>query len=328
MSGSIDPQTGVFSALGIQPGQPCIFPIQGTAAPDGNSLSMTAQGMISDCPGGPGSCTCTPAPSLSYLRGCRNGVVGDCCGDHVVGPTETCDNGPEGPTGCCDETCQPRAGGTACTPDFSVCTDDVCDGAGICAHPALPDGDGDGVCDLADACTSGVALQKPSLRLSRFTTPPGDDALTVHGRLQLGAPLPTVDPITNGLRFTLRDGNGQTFADVTIPAGAYLASTGTGWTTGASGHGFTFRARAPSGPVPVRRAHLMLNPNAPGLVNLSISARRGTFATALPTLPLTLAVSLDPAIPSTPACAELRFADGSPRPACIPRSNGAFLVCR
>ncbi len=43
---------------------------------------------------------------------------------------------------------------TCCTDDGNACTKDICDGGGHCTHPALPDTDGDGICDAMDNCTT------------------------------------------------------------------------------------------------------------------------------------------------------------------------------
>ena len=47
--------------------------------------------------------------------------------------------------------------GTACTDDGNVCTDDTCDGAGACAHPANTAPCDDGLyCNGADTCSGGT----------------------------------------------------------------------------------------------------------------------------------------------------------------------------
>ena len=46
--------------------------------------------------------------------------------------------------------------GTACTDDGNVCTDDTCDGAGACAHPANTAPCDDGLyCNGTDTCSGG-----------------------------------------------------------------------------------------------------------------------------------------------------------------------------
>ena len=46
---------------------------------------------------------------------------------------------------------------------------------------------------------------------------------------------PTIDPLTNGLRFLIVDSTGAIPVDVTIPGGAYNTSTKVGWKVNGSG---------------------------------------------------------------------------------------------
>ncbi len=104
------------------------------------------------------------------------------CGDENLDPGEDCDDGNTADGDGCDATCTlaacysctgqpsvctPEAIDTACPDDGDDCTDDVCDGAGTCTHPAGPadvpcpdDGDvcTDDVCDNAGTCTHPPGL--------------------------------------------------------------------------------------------------------------------------------------------------------------------------
>jgi cysteine-rich repeat protein len=62
------------------------------------------------------------------------------CGDGSLDPGEECDDGAANglPGDCCTATCTFQPDGTACTDDGSLCTADVCDGAGACTHPVAP----------------------------------------------------------------------------------------------------------------------------------------------------------------------------------------------
>jgi cysteine-rich repeat protein len=62
------------------------------------------------------------------------------CGDGSVNPGEQCDDGAANglPGDCCTVTCTFRPAGTACADDGSLCTADICDGAGTCTHPVAP----------------------------------------------------------------------------------------------------------------------------------------------------------------------------------------------
>jgi hypothetical protein len=65
------------------------------------------------------------------------------CGNAVVEAGEQCDDGAalNGRTAsCCSINCHFQPSGTACTDDGNICTADLCDGKGVCTHPALPCG--------------------------------------------------------------------------------------------------------------------------------------------------------------------------------------------
>ncbi len=76
-----------------------------------------------------------------YLRSprCGNGFV-----ESEVG--ETCDDGNLFARDCCSATCQLDPVGATCAPDADPCTDDYCDGAGMCVHPAVATGCGPRLC--------------------------------------------------------------------------------------------------------------------------------------------------------------------------------------
>jgi len=387
--GFINPQTGSFQVY--SPFTPCPVVFLATTSPDGNAFNGDVYNTVPSCPGGPNTCTCVASgPSTANGRGCRVGAGGDCCGDHVVGATEECDNGPEPADACCDATCHLRASGSSCTADANPCTDDVCNATGTCTHPALGAGtscfddqnacttdacdgagtcahtpvvsgtpcaddglfcttdacdaggscahtplaagtpcpddgqvcttdacdaggtcthtlvdvDGDGVCDVFDACVDGVALTKARLKVGRYGTPPGDDRLTVKGDMT-PPPNPPLDPIADGLRLVLRDSPDGVFLDVTLPPGAYSAATRTGWKV--RGTGFDFVTPQVVGGA-VKAAHLRRPASLPGVVRVAISGKGGSYVTGLVTPPLEVSVVVGPA---GGQCAEATFGPAS-----------------
>ena len=76
------------------------------------------------------------------------------CGNNVVEDGEDCDDGNRAAGDCCDANCGFESLGQTCEQDDNACTDDVCDGAGMCRH--LPNSD---ACDDGDACTASDACQ-------------------------------------------------------------------------------------------------------------------------------------------------------------------------
>ena len=94
------------------------------------------------------------------------------CGNCVVDAGEQCDDGNNsGGDGCAatckiepcftctgvPSVCTPVAAGTNCTDDGNVCTDDTCNGSGVCQHinNTAPCDDGN-ACTTGDRCSSGV----------------------------------------------------------------------------------------------------------------------------------------------------------------------------
>ena len=62
------------------------------------------------------------------------------CGDGTLDPGEQCDDGAANglPGDCCTVTCAFQPAGMACTDDGNLCTSDMCDAAGTCAHSIAP----------------------------------------------------------------------------------------------------------------------------------------------------------------------------------------------
>ena len=89
--------------------------------------------------------------------GCRADCTVEKCGDGKKDPQEQCDDGNTSPGDCCSATCTFEASGSACATDDDVCTDDVCNGAGACAHPAnTASCDDENACTEHDTCANGV----------------------------------------------------------------------------------------------------------------------------------------------------------------------------
>jgi hypothetical protein len=155
-----------------------------------DGVSLDEQGVIDNLQFCPGDCDdgnacttdrCEPDDPGAGPDGCTHVPNEDPCDDGVFcnGPDrcsggfcrvhagDPCTVGPE-----CATTCNEAAAncfvaaGTPCTDDGNVCTDDRCDGAGVCAHlggaagatfPVTPpSGEGEDCGEDGDACTTDV----------------------------------------------------------------------------------------------------------------------------------------------------------------------------
>jgi len=171
LAGSIDTGTGVFT-------------VSGSA---GVCSALSATGTASDNNNFAGTFTCTSI-------GIGGGLVGSRCGNGIVDPGEACDDGNQLNGDCCSSTCQLDSAGQPCTPDPSVCTDDVCDGAGVCTHPFNTDPCDDGFdCTVGDTCSGGTCISGSNAAAG---TPCNDDddlctidSCDANGVCQPGPPL-------------------------------------------------------------------------------------------------------------------------------------------
>jgi cysteine-rich repeat protein len=105
------------------------------------------------------------------------------CGDTLVVGAEQCDDGNTLAGDCCSPGCLFDASGTPCAGDGNPCTDDVCDGAGGCAHPentqACDDGD---LCTVGDACAGGACAGSPVVCPTCAACDPGSGACVAAPR--------------------------------------------------------------------------------------------------------------------------------------------------
>jgi uncharacterized delta-60 repeat protein len=276
----------------------------------------------------------------------------DDCGNGTMDPGEECDGGAQIGGDCCSNACKVVAAGASCRPAVDVCDiAEFCDGvSGACPTDAkLPDADGDAVCDLidicpadpdpgqedgdgdgpgdaCDPCTNGVGVLKPKIKITRYTTPVGDDGFAFSGALDFPSP-PALAPAAQGVRVLVEDGNGAGLFDVEVPPGAYSPATRTGWTANGAGTSHTFRSRDLVGGL-IDKVKLSWSKSKPAVVKFAVSGKRGAYATAAPSLPLAATMVLDAPTAATGLCGEASFPGPRPIPSCKLSTNGSTLDCK
>ena len=129
----------------------------GCGVSDADTDSDGTANCLDGCPGdpnkiAPGQCGCGVADTDT-----DNDGVADCndnCPNVAGQQGSTCDDGNLNTTGdALNANCICQGSAVPCPDDGNPCTSELVV-LGVCTHPALPDGDGDGTCDLIDGCPS------------------------------------------------------------------------------------------------------------------------------------------------------------------------------
>lgn len=127
-------------------------------------------------------CPMMTTPGFYYFA--ANFIIGEACGNGVVQGDEQCDDGNVAGRDCCSPTCLFEDAGKLCDADGHDCTDDVCDGSGICSHNPSPASTlcrtAKGECDVADHC-DGQSIDCPPDEFEPNDTPCTDDELFCTG---------------------------------------------------------------------------------------------------------------------------------------------------
>ena len=211
-------------------------------------LPESCDGVGNDCPTDSVAgafVVCRPSAGLCDLAESCDGVNDACPADAFAPPTTVC----RASTGTCDiaETCTGTS--TTCPADTGqpdTDGDGVCDALDNCdgvANPSQADADGDGLGDACDPCTNIVPTgqDKVKLTLTKLLAPAGDDKLSFKGFFTSVPLTPTIDPVTNGMRFLIVDSTGAIPVDITIPGGAYNTTTKVGWKVNGSGTSWLYK---------------------------------------------------------------------------------------
>jgi len=275
---------------------------------------------------------CRAAVDVCDLAEYCDGVSNACPVDGLRPPTYVCRPSSDP----CDlaETC--TGTNTSCPPDTGLPdtdTDGVCDALDNCdaiANPTQSNADADALGDACDPCTNIVPTvqQRARLTVSRIQAPGGDERVSFRGAFLNVPASPTIDPVTNGLRFLMTDNAGATVVDVTLPGGAYNPATRAGWRANGSGTGWTYRNAG--NPLPlvggITRAQLRATPSVPGRYRFAIRGKNGTYTVNPANLPLVGTIVIDVPFATTGQCGEAKF-NVAPA-ACTLVSGGKTVRCK
>lgn len=278
------------------------------------------------------------------------------CGDGILdaGAGEACDDGSANGAflSCCTAACALRTAGEACRAGGGACDPaETCDGiAPSCpADVTVPDGDGDGACDVIDVCpttpdpdqadddgdalgnacdpctsVAPIAIAKAVLKITKLATGPGDDRLKLKASVSGVPELPGLDLVTEGLRFLLTDALGTPIIDARLPGGQYSSSVRAGWK--GSGSGWSYANGGAVLPLiqGLTKVSVKGRPTRPGQYSITVVGKNGSYAVAPGTLPLLATIVLDPPVATTGQCVEIGF---TAPPGCIASPSGT-IACK
>ena len=299
-------------------------------------LADTCDGSSKTCPADAKStAVCRPAVGVCDLAESCDGVNNACPADAFAPPTTVC----RASTGTCDiaETCTgtsttcPADTGQPDTDGDGVCDAlDNCDGA---ANPSQADADGDGLGDACDPCTNIVPTgqDKVKLTLTKLLAPAGDDKLSFKGFFTSVPLTPTIDPVTNGMRFLIVDSTGAIPVDITIPGGAYNTSNKVGWKVNGSGTSWSYKNSGNPTPLinGIQKMQLKKLSSPVGKFKFGVKGKNGTYPIDGTHLPVVGTIVIDVPNATTGQCGEAKFPAVPPaKPSCLSTSGGRTIKCK
>jgi nitrous oxidase accessory protein NosD len=176
------------------------------------------------------------------------------------------------------------------------------------------------------SCATGGTVSKPRLVLKKLGTPPGDDSLSFRGQITVPVPFtPALDPAEVGVGVVIADATGARMVDVLVPGGAYDPAAKVGWKASRGGTRWKYLDKSASPPAGITGVTIRdLSTRQPGLVQISVRGRRGSYPVDPASLPLTGLLILDPPTAETGQCAEASFV--GPMQSCT--TDGRGVKCR
>ncbi|GBD25563.1 Anti-sigma-I factor RsgI2 [bacterium HR30] len=178
-------------------------------------------------------------------------------------------------------------------------------------------------------CSGTSQLTNPRLKLTKLSTPAGDDNLTVSGAWLLSPNTPPPNPVAEGIRFAVYDSFGSLIFQRIVPGGARLSQSTPGWTLSADGH--VAKYFDPEGiQGDIKKVVVSSSRRTPGLFTVKITGKLGNFVVAPTQLPLQVVIVLgNQGRAVLGQCASYTFRpSGGVRPRCDFSVTGSTLVCR
>ena len=179
-------------------------------------------------------------------------------------------------------------------------------------------------------CGGAASIDRAGLTITKDGDPAGDERLSAHGRVQVTTLLPVIDPLANGLTFTVADSQGAVLFARTLPAGQAPTLRSPGWRVNARRRRWTFHDATGTLAAGITGAAVTVQPNlAPGRYGFTLHGH-GAFQ-VLPThVPVQAVVTFGAAAQQAAGqCGQRLFnPDTAPQPRCKLIRAGSLLICR